>query len=199
MEFSQVVRRRKMCRSFTTDPIPRDQLEDLLALSLRVPSAGHTQGRHLLVLHGNSQVRRYFAAALPHAAEFPWPGLLNAAALVVFCANRDAYLDRYAEADKTFTDRSPDHWSVPMWHVDTAFAAMTLLLAAVDAGLGALFFGVFPPQLAALREQFAIPDELHPIGTIALGTPAADDRPSRSTERGWKSFAEQTTWGGWAK
>ena len=35
------------------------------------------------------------------------------------------------------------NWPVPYWQIDTAFATMLLLLAAADAGLGALFFGVF--------------------------------------------------------
>ena len=36
---------------------------------------------------------------------------------------------------------------MPYWHVDAGFAVMLLLLAAVDEGLGACFFGIMPEQL----------------------------------------------------
>ena len=53
-----------------------------------------------------------------------------------------AYLDRYAEPDKGWTDRDPARWSAPYWWVDAGMGAMAALLAAVDHGLGACFFGV---------------------------------------------------------
>ena len=48
------------------------------------------------------------------------------------CACRDpgAYLDRYAQPDKGWTDRSTDHWPVPYWDTDVAMAAMVMLLGA---------------------------------------------------------------------
>ena len=66
----------------------------------------------------------------------------TAPVLIVCLSDREAYLDRYAEADKGWTDRSEDHWPVPYWHIDTGMAAMILLLAAQDVGLASCFFGV---------------------------------------------------------
>ena len=34
-------------------------------------------------------------------------------------------------------------WVVPYWYVDAAFATMTLLLGATEAGIGAAFLGNF--------------------------------------------------------
>ena len=79
--------------------------------------------------------------------------------------------------------RALDAWPVPYWYVDTAFAAMVALLAAVDEGLGALFFGQFEHE-AAVQAALGIPADRRPVGTIALGYAApADDRPSRSAAR----------------
>jgi nitroreductase len=64
----------------------------------------------------------------------------------------------------------------------------------VDAGLGALFFGVRDP--GAFRAAFGVPDGYEPIGAIALGYPAAD-RPSRSLARGRRPAAEVVHRGGW--
>ena len=61
-------------------------------------------------------------------------------------------------------------------------AVMTLLHAAEDAGLGALFFGVFQRE-AEVRAELGIPDRLQIIGAIALGVPDPDDEPGRSAAR----------------
>jgi nitroreductase len=74
-------------------------------------------------------------------------------------------------------DRSD--WTVPYWHVDAGAAVMLLLLAAVDEGLGALFFGQFGFE-EAVAARFGIPDDRLAIGTVAIGHPIDDDRPSRS-------------------
>ncbi len=72
-----------------------------------------------------------------------------------------------------------------------------MLLTAVDAGLGALFFGVPPDKVPALRETFGIPDELAPIGTIAVGYPKAGDPASRSAGRGRRPAHEVVHRGHW--
>jgi nitroreductase len=109
------------------------------------------------------------------------------------------YVDRYAEPDKVAAGlgESRDAWPVPFWTIDTAFATMLLLLAAVDEGLGALFFGLFE-QEAAVRATFGIPDTAEPIGVVALGYPAAGDRPAgSSTTRARKPAAEVVHRGRW--
>jgi nitroreductase len=74
---------------------------------------------------------------------------------------------------------------------------MLMLLAAVDEGLGAVFFGLFD-QEPAVRTRFGIPDDAQPIGTLALGYPAADDRPSGSaTTRSRKPLADVIHRGRW--
>lgn len=88
--------------------------------------------------------------------------------------SREAYLDRYAEPDKGWTDRDPGRWSAPYWFVDAGMATHALLLAAVNAGLGASFFGVPPDRVSPVRAAFAVPPEQLSIGVVALGHPAPD-------------------------
>jgi nitroreductase len=67
--------------------------------------------------------------------------------------------------------------------VDASFATMLILLSVVDAGLGALFFGLNHRDdelLAAL----GVPPAYRPIGAVALGWPDGEDRPSPSLARG---------------
>jgi len=196
MEFQEVVRRRRMVRNFDSRPLPAELLERVLANALRGPSAGFTQGAELLVLEGPVETGRYWDACFPahRRSGFRWPGVLQAPVLIVPLASREAYLDRYAEADKGWIDRDPARWEVAYWDVDAAFATLLALLSAVDAGLGALFFRVFDPE--ALRAEFAIPERFVPVGTVALGFPLADE-PSPSLARGRRPPSEVVHRGGW--
>ena len=198
MEFQDVVRKRKMVRSFEDRPIPREVVDRILANAQRAPSAGFSQGWAFLVLDGPEQTARYWDAALWPAdkrAEFGWPDMFKAPLLIVCLSHKAAYLRRYAEADKGWTDMDEKRWPVPYWDIDTAMAAMLILLTAVDAGLGAVFFGVW--DQARFRETFGVPDELTAIGTIAIGYAKPHDRPSPSLKRGHRPTEQVIHKGNW--
>jgi len=197
MEFADVVRRRHMVRSFDDRPVDPSSLERILDAARRGPSAGFSQGFEFLVLAGPDETARYWDAVLPAEARdgFAWPGLLRTPVIVVPCTHKQAYLDRYAEVDKGWTDKDESRWPVPYWLVDTSFAAMVMLLAAVDEGLGAVFFGVGDTE--ALRREFGVLPDYAPIGAIAMGHPAADDRPSQSVRRGRRPRDEVVHRGRW--
>lgn len=55
MEFSDVIRRRKMVRAFTGEPLAPGLTEQLLQAANRAPSAGFSQGYSFLVLEGPEQ------------------------------------------------------------------------------------------------------------------------------------------------
>ena len=199
MQFADVVTSRHMVRSFSSRPIPPEVLMQVLDLACRVPAAGNTQGLDLVVLEGE-ETQLYWNTSLPEEkrATFPWPGLLNAPVLIIPVGSPSAYVERYSEPDKARTGlgTSEDAWVVPYWYVDTAFAAMIALLAAVDAGLGALFFGQFEHE-PALKHALGIPEDRRPVGTIALGYAADEQRASLSSQRPRRSLNEVVHRGGW--
>jgi nitroreductase len=197
MDFQEVVRRRRMVRNFDDRAVPPEVLDRILDNARRAPSAGFSQGVDLLVLVGPEKVGLFWDATFPPPERdgFRWPGLFRAPVIVVPCSHKQAYLDRYAEPDKGWEDRDEGRWPVPYWDVDTAFATMAVLLSATDAGLGALFFGIFG-GLPELRATFAIPDAFTPIGAIALGWPAPDE-PSPSLARGRRPREEVVHRGRW--
>ena len=199
MQFADVVRSRRMVRSFESRAVPRDVIDRVLDLARRVPAAGNTQGLDLVVLEG-AQTARYWDVTLPvdARADFPWPRLLDAPVLVIPVGSPDAYVARYAERDKARSGlgSGADAWSVPYWYVDTAFAAMVAMLAAVDEGLGALFFGQFEHE-SAVKLALGIPADRRPVGTIALGYATTDQRASQSSTRRRRSFDEVVHRGGW--
>jgi nitroreductase len=120
--------------------------------------------------------------------------MFNAPVIIVPLSHKKAYIDRYAEADKGWTDRDENRWPVPYWDIDTGFASLLMLLTATDEGLGALFFGIFKAD--AFRAAFGVPDEYVPIGAIALGYPAPDV-PSPSLKRGRRPVDDVVHWGTW--
>ncbi len=178
-----------MTREFDERPVDDDLIDQLVDLATRAPSAGKTQGWHLLVLSG-SETSRFWDVTLPPERRpgFRWQGLLGAPVIALPLADRSAYVQRYAEPDKAKSGlgTSADAWPTPYWTVDASMAMMTLLLSAEACGLGALLFGVFHGE-TELRTALGIPDELDLLGAIAIGWPKPGtgiDPDSRTPAKG---------------
>ena len=201
MEFREVVRRRRMIRSYDPDrPVPPEVRDRILTHAVRAPSAGFSQGWAFLVLESEDERDRFWRAATPETDVWQrWLSNMRTAPLIIVPhANKDEYLDRYAEADKGWTDKAESHWPVPYWDIDTGMAALLMLLTAVDEGLGACFFGIPPEHERATRDAFGIPDDFDPVGAITLGHRRPDEAPSgspRSRQR--KPLADVVHHGRW--
>lgn len=157
----------------TVDP---EAVRDLVALAVRAPSAGFSQGWDFVALHDEEDRALFWDATRqpgPAGAQWApddwWTGVSAAPVLVLCLSDPGAYLERYAQPDKGWEDRSPERWPVPYWDTDTAMAAMIMLLGAQDRGLGALFFGVPGPRHDAVREALGIPSGRRIVGVVALG------------------------------
>jgi nitroreductase len=178
MEFQDVVRHRRMVRHYDVDrPVPPEVVERIVDNGLRAPSAGFSQGWGFLVLDNAADIALFRAAC--RSAEDPdrwFAAKVEAPLLIVPLANKDAYLDRYAQADKGHSDRSDAWWPAPYWDIDTGFASLLMLLTAVDAGLGACFFGLPADRIDTFRTEFGVPAQYNPIGAISIGY---SDEPAR--------------------
>ena len=174
-----------------TEDLSRDQLTRFLELAIRAPSAGFSQGWDFVVLTRPVDRERFWTATTdPQVpADRCLDGMRTAPTLVLCLSDPQRYLSRYAEPDKGWTDRDPARWPVPYWDVDTGMAALVLLLAGVDAGLGGCFFGVPPARADAVREAFDIPADRNLVGVVSLGRPGAD-RPSPSVRRGRRPLSD---------
>lgn len=195
MEFQDVVRRRRMVRKFTDEPVSDESLQRIMRNAVRGPSAGFSQGQGFLVLQGESLQR--------FRDRFEWwadDETKVAPVVVVPLSVKEVYLERYAQADKGWTDRSEDHWPVPYWYIDTGMAALLILQTAVDEGLGAVFFGMDAGEWGAFREEFGVPETHVPIGAIAIGHSAEEGISEGASPRVRKraAFEEIVRWGSWA-
>jgi nitroreductase len=199
VEFSDVVRRRRMVRDYDPDrPVPEEVRERLLAHALRAPSAGFSQGWAFLVLETPEERARFWTATTDDGPADRWlTRMRRAPLLIVPMSDKSAYLDRYAEADKGWTDRDEARWPVPYWDVDAGMASLLMLLTAVDEGLGACFFGIPPERLDAFRAAFGVPAAFRPVGCLSIGYPGTDDRRSPSLRRGRRGVEEVVHRGRW--
>jgi len=163
-----------MARAFTAEPVDAEVADRILRAANRAPSAGFSQGYALLVLDQPDQLTPFWelVTALDDDEDRArFDPVTRAPLVIVPLSCKDVYLDRYARADKGWTDRDEAHWPVPYWDIDTGFMALLILLAAVDEGLGALFFGIVPELIGQFRDQFGVPGEYVPIGAVAVGHP----------------------------
>ncbi len=87
-------------------------------------------------------------------------------------------------------------WPVPYWMGDAAFGVMTVLLCAVDAGLGACVLGNFRGE-KALAGALGVPAEWSLFCAVLLGHPDGKDHPSRSLDRARPEPDERIHRGSW--
>ena len=182
-ELAALVRARRMTRAFERRAVDPTVVDALIGLARRAPAAGNTDGLDWVVLEGSGTAAFWDVTMPPERrVGFAFPGLLDAAVVLLPVAHPGAYTARYGEPDKARSGLADvARWPVPYWSMDGAMAVMILLLAAEDAGLGALWFGVFR-QGDALAERLGIPPERQILGAVALGHPLPA-RAGRSSDR----------------
>lgn len=184
MELEETIRRRRMVRNFERRPVPAELVDQLIDLARRAPSAGNAQPWSFVVLEGEETARLWdVTLPLGRREGFRWQGLLGAPVVIIPLTSPEAYTERYSEPDKVSTGlgEGTAAWSVPYWWVDGGMAVHALLLAATDAGLGSLFFGLFDNEREVL-DGLDVPDGWRALGAVALGWPASDE-PGRSAAR----------------
>jgi nitroreductase len=184
LDLGDIVRRRRMVRAFTPEPVDPAVVDDLIDLARRAPSAGNSQGMAYLVLEG-ADTAVYWDVSLPveRRPAFGWPGLVDAPVLIVVLVRPSAWVERYSEPDKAAAGlgEAADAWPVPYWWV--------------DAGLGACFFGPFGHE-AEVTAALGVPDGWRVVGIVALGHPAPD-RPGLSAGRPRPPLDEVLHRGAW--
>ena len=199
MEFREVLRHRRMVRRFDRRPVPRETIDRILDAGRRAPSAGFAQGLELLVLDEPGTVAEFWE--ITRDPEFGWDLedlAVGPPVIVLPLPDAERYVARYSEPDKIeFGMDDAANWPVRFWDVDAAMAAMLILLAAVDEGLGAWFFGITHGE-RELLDRFGVPERLRPIGILGLGYRAEDETPSGSvTSRRRRPLVEQIHRNGW--
>jgi nitroreductase len=202
VEFRQLLAKRRMVRAYEPEPIPRETLDRIASTIRRAPSGGFSQGQRLVVVTDPETRKRVaeIAGEEYYVGQGFAPWISGAAALIVVCAREEDYHERYRQPDKVDEDDGEIEWPVPYWHVDAGKAAMLVLLAAIDEGLGAGVFGLSAEGIAEVRGLLSIPEDVAIVEVITLGKAGADDPSDRLSSRGTrprKSMDELVRWERW--
>jgi FMN reductase [NAD(P)H] len=202
VEFKEILKRRRMMRAYEPKPIPRETLERIVTTIRRAPSGGFSQGQRLVVVT-DPEKRRAIADAAGERSYVKqgftaW--ISGAAALIAVCTREEDYHERYRERDK-LVDGEEITWPVPYWYVDAGKAAMLVLLAATDEGLGAGVFGLPADGMETVRRLLGLPHDVAVVEVVTLGYPGrndASDRLSSRATRARKPLDEIVRWESWS-
>lgn len=151
-----IIYKRRSVRAFTSEPVPRELLLELLRAAMAAPSAVNRQPWEFVVVTQLEQMR-LLQNILPY-------GNYPAAAAVVVCGRPDLAQN---EPDGNF------------WVQDCCAATENLLIAAAGLNLGAVWTAVYPKQ-ALIRQVngvLSIPSFVIPLNVILVGWPAEEKNP----------------------
>ncbi|HEX2350182.1 MAG TPA: nitroreductase family protein [Ktedonobacterales bacterium] len=185
MDFSEVMRKRRMVRRFTSEPVEPDVIARIMDLARRAPSAGYTQGQSFVVVT-DPATRREIARICgedEYVTDGFDPFISQPPVIVVPCVSENAYHLRYQQPDKLDEQGNETEWPVPYWFMDVGCSVMGLLLAVVNEGLAAGFAGApTTNRMGELRRLLGIPEDVTPVGVVPIGH-GAPDKPSPSLKR----------------
>lgn len=198
MDLEQAMSERRSIRGFKPDPVPRDLLEEIIALANRAPSSMNTQPWHFHVLTGapleavragNSE---RMLSGVPPQREIVDHGAYQGVhrdrqveiAIQLFEAmgierdNKEKRQDWVMRGFRQFDapvsvvvtfDRDLDGGTIA--HFDLGAVTYGLVLAAWSHGLGAVINGQGIMQSPVVREHAGIPDDQVILTCVALGWP----------------------------
>jgi len=196
MELKDTILKRRMVRNFADKPVDPQIIDQIVQLTRHAPSAGFTQGQSFVVV-AKPELKKAIAETCQEEeyvnSGFA-PFISKAPVLLVPCTSEAAYHRRYQQPDKLDENGQEIEWPVQYWFMDIGCAVMVALLAAIDVGLVAAFAG--SKDLNAFRSILNMPDEVTPVGVIALGY-RAPDKPSPSLKRGRKPDSEYVHYESW--
>ena len=150
MNTLEAIHTRRSVRHYQDKPIAEKIINQLLRAAMQAPSARNEQPWHFIVITDKTLLAE-IPRIHPHAAMAP-----QAAAAILVCGD-------------------PELTPVPGYLIqDCCLAAHTILLAAHELRLGAVWTGIYPREerMQAMRALFKIPDRIIPLALIPLGYPA---------------------------
>jgi len=169
----ELIRTRRVVRAMTSEPVPRDQLEQILEAATHAPNAGNRRLQRFIVVDRASTLR---------VLRMLSPGMLqHPAAAIIICS------DVVKAVEYGFAPSSRG------LYVDVGTAGQTMLLAAHALRLGSGPVTSF--SKAAVGAALNLPRSLRPEMIICLGHPDRNEPPPM-TRRRRRSWQDVTYWGG---
>lgn len=155
MKFIELAKKRVSIRSYTSDPVSDEQLNEVLEAGCLAPTACNLQPFQFVVVREKENLAGLTAC-------YPGDWFKESPVVIAICTQPSkAWKRKYDE--RTLVD------------VDAAIAADHMTLAAADIGLGTCWVGAFDPK--AVRKVLGVPRTVEPLILLSLGHPNENGRP----------------------
>lgn len=177
-----VIMTRTSIRSFTGDPVSREQLETILKAGMAAPTAMNSQPWRFVVVTDKEKIAQVFGSG------FRGEMFNNAGAVIVVCGESTSMRKPFGQPDAPEVEMDN-----MFWYEDCSAAAENILLAAHALGLGAVWTAGYPGMDRAkpIAAALGIPEKVIPLCIIPVGVPAESPAPKDK----WKP--ENIHWNQW--
>jgi len=177
-----VIMSRTSIRSFTGDPVSKEQLETILKAGMAAPTAMNGQPWRFVVVTDKDKIAEVFASG------FRGEMFTKAGAVIVVCGQTTQMRKPFGQPDAP-EEEQPNMF----WYEDCSAAAENVLLAAHALGLGAVWTAGYPAEerIAPISAALGIPENVKPLCIIPVGVPAENPEPKDK----WKP--ENIHWEQW--
>ncbi len=154
MKFIELAKKRVSIRSYKSEPVSDEQLNEVLEAGRLAPTACNLQPFQFVVVREKENL-----AAL--AEGYPGDWFKQAPVVIAICT----------QPSKAWKRRQDNRCLVD---VDAAIAADHMTLAAADIGLGTCWVGAFDPKI--IRKVLGVPRTVEPLILLTLGHPNESGR-----------------------
>lgn len=160
MSFLDLAKKRCTTRSFIEQPIEEDKLNYILEAGRVAPTACNKQPQRIIVVQKPENIKKVQKAYKTFDSQ----------CILIICLDiRDSLI-------RPFDNKCSGD-------LDIGIITDHMMLAAREVGIGSVMVGLFDPHI--IRDEFNIPDYIHPTSLLILGYPKNGflDADRHSTER----------------
>lgn len=212
MEVREAIYRRRSIRAFTSGPVSKKTLLQLLGAAIQAPSARNMQPWQFVVVTGKARERLVLRLTSRYAEELAQGIPPPALELVEPYQSR---VRRFMEALQPFAQQEPQFdlvrgslnfygapavillaldRNLPLDRLfDLGASVQNLLLLAHSQGLGACVIGIVLRYQDLIRAELQLPESLNLVMTVAVGVPDPA-HPLAAFKAGRQDLAEFLTW-----
>ena len=152
-DFLALASERYSVRSYTGEPVRKEDLHRILQAGCLAPTACNLQPQRVFVLQSKDALEKLRRCTRCH---------FHCHTALLVCQDRTACWVRKYDGK-------------PSGDIDAAIVTTHMMLEAASLGVGCCWVMHF--NTAAVREEFALPDNLEPVAILTMGYPAEDAAP----------------------
>ena len=152
-DFLALASERYSVRSYTDEPVREEDLHRILQAGCLAPTACNLQPQRVFVLQSKDALEKLRRCTRCH---------FHCHTALLVCQDRTACWVRKYDGK-------------PSGDIDAAIVTTHMMLEAASLGVGCCWVMHF--NTAAVREEFALPDNLEPVAILTMGYPAEDAAP----------------------